>query len=233
MGPALARIMVGSATTLAIALGAGGWREARRRARACRRAASLSPAWADAVRELERELAQLPGTDRQPQTLSIERAPEGVRIVATARVGRRAERTVRTPVPFELAVLAKRRLKPLRQHPALRVEVCVSVAATRSVISGGARRQQRAHLADERHARLAHRRGGAAPIALAACSIGTFWADVQPIRARERAQLRDVLDIASRSATPLWRSTARDTARASRSGSPTTSTVRRARVIAV
>lgn len=62
--------------------------------------APLGPAWASALVELRRQIALLPAADCQPMTLSLvplEPAEGGVRVVAVATDGRRAERTVRHP----------------------------------------------------------------------------------------------------------------------------------------
>jgi len=55
----------------------------------------LSPSWAGALDELRRQIALLPPADCQPMSLSIESSGEGVRVVAIASDGRRAEREVR------------------------------------------------------------------------------------------------------------------------------------------
>ena len=63
----------------------------------------LGPAWTAAVVELRRQIALLPAADCQPMTLTLvpllplERTEGGVRVVAVATDGRRAERSVRHP----------------------------------------------------------------------------------------------------------------------------------------
>jgi hypothetical protein len=57
--------------------------------------ADLTAAWSSAVADLRNQIAQLPASDCQPMTLSLEPAEEGMRIVAVTPDGRRAERTAR------------------------------------------------------------------------------------------------------------------------------------------
>jgi hypothetical protein len=57
--------------------------------------AELPAAWAGAVADLRQQIGQLPASDCQSMTLSLEPQEAGMRIVATTRDGRRAERTVR------------------------------------------------------------------------------------------------------------------------------------------
>jgi hypothetical protein len=96
MGEVLARWILGGMASLTVVGVAG-------RARAdepCARldaAHGLAPAWADAVRELEQQLAQLPPAECAPMTLSIEPFDGGVRLVVVAGDGRRAERRVDRP----------------------------------------------------------------------------------------------------------------------------------------
>jgi len=55
---------------------------------------TLSASWAEAVVDLRKEIAQLPASDCQRMTLSLDPQDEGMRIVATTSDGRRAERIV-------------------------------------------------------------------------------------------------------------------------------------------
>jgi hypothetical protein len=61
----------------------------------------LGSDWQQAVEELRRQLAHMPASDCRGVRLAVEQttegAAEGVRVVATASDGSRAERTVRTP----------------------------------------------------------------------------------------------------------------------------------------
>ena len=55
----------------------------------------LSAAWAGAVADLRKQIAQLPASDCQSMTLSLEPQEAGMRIVAMTSDGRRAERSVK------------------------------------------------------------------------------------------------------------------------------------------
>ena len=70
--------------------------------------ADLSPAWADALRDLSAQLAGLAPTECRPVTLRVVPAEGGMRIVAEADDGRRAERSVVQPsllVPIALGLV--------------------------------------------------------------------------------------------------------------------------------
>jgi hypothetical protein len=58
---------------------------------------SLSPSWSEAVAELKDQIARLTSSECEPMILSLEPFDRGLRIVAAAPDGRRAERTVRRP----------------------------------------------------------------------------------------------------------------------------------------
>jgi hypothetical protein len=106
MGSPVAKMVVGSAATLALAF--GGPRAARGADEPCatvQAARDLPPPWADAVKELERQLAQVPASECQRQTLSIELGEGGARVLAVASDGRRAERTVRKPAALTATAL--------------------------------------------------------------------------------------------------------------------------------
>jgi hypothetical protein len=120
MGDALARCILGSAASLALLAGAPSARAEGDCARMTA-APDLPPTWADALRDLTRELAALPSADCQPLTLSVEPADGSVRIVAVADDGRRAERHVAEPsmlVPIALGlVISIPRLAPEKPAP--------------------------------------------------------------------------------------------------------------------
>jgi hypothetical protein len=87
----------GGAATLAVAFGGARWAVAGEPCARVEASAELPPAWAEAVRELERELARLPSADCRRVTLSVDPLPAGVQVVARASDGRRAARTVHQP----------------------------------------------------------------------------------------------------------------------------------------
>jgi hypothetical protein len=91
----MARWMAGGAAGVAVALA-----PTAHAGEACAVAVaskSLSPSWSEAVAELKDQIARLTSTECEPMTLSLEPIDGGLRIVATAPDGRRAERAVRRP----------------------------------------------------------------------------------------------------------------------------------------
>lgn len=94
--------------------------------------ADLTAAWSSAVADLRNQIAQLPASDCQPMTLSLEPADEGMRIVAVTPDGRRAERTARYSESLMAVVLGLIMTIP-RQAPGPSVPPVSSVVALAAV----------------------------------------------------------------------------------------------------
>jgi hypothetical protein len=95
-GAVVARILAGSAASAAIAFGSAA-AHADERCADVESAGGLEPVWASALADLRRQLTEMPAADCRGVALTVERVPEGVRVVATARDGGRAERIVQRP----------------------------------------------------------------------------------------------------------------------------------------
>jgi hypothetical protein len=91
----LARTIAASVASIAVVLGPDADARAGEPCARVEAPTELSDAWAHAVAELRAQLAQLPASDCQAMTLSLEPREQGMRVVAVTADGRRAERTVR------------------------------------------------------------------------------------------------------------------------------------------
>jgi hypothetical protein len=92
----VARRILACSTAVALAT-TGESARADARCAEVQQAAGLSGAWADAARELQRQLDRIPTAECQTATLQVEPFEGGARIIAVKADGRRAERMLKRP----------------------------------------------------------------------------------------------------------------------------------------
>src|SRR5271165_1796375 len=96
-GAAIASVLAASVASAAIVLDGSASARADEPCARIVAPAGLPAAWAGAVGALTKQIAQIPASDCQPMTLSLEPSEEGMRMVALTDDGRRAERTLGDP----------------------------------------------------------------------------------------------------------------------------------------